>query len=115
MQSHDASRAGRPDDDVLEFLDIGQTPESRDLQSERRISDRGRSTDFSGDGLLVLTLDGRLDLIDADIHRSHLVRIQPDSNGVFPKTEVVDRSDAGDTCQRVRDMDVRIVGQIAAI
>ena len=98
------------DDDIAEFVRIGETAERlhRNLECARLV-DR-RLVEHAGGDLHVLPLQRGHHVARGQAERLQAVGIEPDAHRVVAAAEHGDRADAVDAGQRVRDLERGVVG-----
>ena len=108
---HGAARRIGADDDIGEFLRIGEPPLGVDLQFERGPGRRRRLADLAGGDLNVLLGDGVLDVDGGHAEIGELVRIEPDAHRIAALAEHLDVADAWQPLQLVEDLQIGVIRQ----
>ena len=85
-----------------------------ELIGRRRLAERRRA-DVARRDLDIVAAQGGDDVVHRQIARCGLVRIDPDADGVVPRRPHRDVADAGDTQQRLFDLQGDVVGDVLLI
>ena len=99
------------DDDAGEFLGLVEARLDVDRILEFDVLGRGRRAGLAGRDILVLLADGLDDVRTDQVEALQLARIHPDAHGVFAGADDLDAADAGQTGERVDDVDRRVIAQ----
>ncbi len=111
---HWAADAGL-DDDVGEFVRVGEPALGVDGQLKRLALGHGRLADLSGGHLDVLLADGGDHVHGVQVESRQPIRVEPDPQAVVALTHVADAGNAGDAGQLILDEDGRVVAEINRI
>ncbi len=105
-------RAGcvRLEDDVFELVRVGQAADDAHCHLVGLVGIGGRKAKLSGGDFDVLLRQRVGDIQRGQPARRQLVGIEPDAHGVLALAEDDDRAHARNTLQRIRYIDVKVVG-----
>ncbi|MCY1223649.1 hypothetical protein D9M72_357850 [compost metagenome] len=112
LQTRDFSVVAGPDDDVLELFLSNEAALGVDGELEAVATVHRRSAERTGGHLAVLFADGVDHVGGGEVARGHLVRVEPDAQGVVAHAEQLHVAHALQACQLVLDVERRVVRQI---
>ena len=111
LHLHDRSVLVSADDDVGEFLLGDESARRADGECHLLSGRHGLGTGLSGRIDRVLLADRVVDLAGGDVEVSQFRGIEPEAHRVCSRAEDSDARDAGETGERIDDVDVGVVGQ----